>query len=92
MRHNPMQKNGTPANRRLLVALSATLAAVLVLVVLAAVVVGPGGTIEWIATYLLPVIALLGVVTAIMTLVVWMQKGIIGKLPTLSFYQRQWWR
>ena len=92
MRHNTMHENGTPANRRLLGALSATLAVVLVLVVLTAMVVGPGGAIEWVATYLLPVIAVLGVVTAIMTLVVWMQKGIIGKPPTLSFYHRQWWR
>ena len=92
MRHNTMHENGTPANRRLLGALSATLAVVLVLVVLATMVVGPGGAIEWVATYLLPVIAVLGVVTAIMTLVVWMQKGIIGKLPPLSFYYRQWWR
>jgi hypothetical protein len=92
MRHNTMHENGTLANRRHLVALSATLAVFLVLVVLAAMVVGLGAAVEWVATYLLPVIAVLGVVTAIMTLVVWMQSGIIGKLPTLSFYYRQWWR
>lgn len=69
-----------------------TMLVVVLMVVGAAIVVGPGRAIDWVATYLIPVVVILVVVTATVTLVMWMQNGIIGKLPTLSFYYRQWWR
>ena len=81
MRH----ANRTPANRRLLAALSTMLVVVFV-VVLAAIVVGPGRAIGWIVTYLIPVVMILGVVTAVLALLVWALK----KLPTPPY--RDWWQ
>ena len=66
MRH----QNGTPANRRRLAALSTMLAVVLV-GVLAATVVGPGRTIDWLGNYLIPVVVVLGVIVGVFVLAAW---------------------
>jgi hypothetical protein len=66
-------ENGTPANRRPLAALYTMLGVVLV-VVLAATVVGPGRAIDWLGTYLIPVMVILGVVFAAWALLVWALK------------------
>ena len=81
MRH----ANRTPADRRLLAALSTMLVVVFV-VVLAAIVVGPSRAIGWIVTYLIPVVMILGVVIAVLALLVWALK----KLPTPPY--RDWWQ
>jgi hypothetical protein len=57
MRH----ENGTPTNRRLHAALYTMLALVFGFAGLVAVV-GPGRAIDWIVTYLIPVVMILGVV------------------------------
>jgi protein-S-isoprenylcysteine O-methyltransferase Ste14 len=77
--------NRTPANRRLLAALSTMLVVVFV-VVLVAIVMGPGRAIGWIVTYLIPVVMILGVVIAVLALLVWALK----KLPTPPY--RDWWQ
>src|SRR5215204_7337181 len=57
MRH----ENGTPTNRRLHAALYTMVALAFGLAGLVAVV-GPGRAIDWIVTYLIPVVIILGVV------------------------------
>jgi predicted MFS family arabinose efflux permease len=57
MRH----ENGTPTNRRLRAALYTMVALAFGLAGLVGVV-GPGRAIDWIVTYLIPVVAILGVV------------------------------
>jgi hypothetical protein len=57
MRH----ENGTPTNRRLHAALYTMLALAFGLAGLVAVV-GPGRAIDWLVTYLIPVVMILGVV------------------------------
>ena len=81
MRH----ANRTPANRRLLAALSTMLVVVFV-GLLAAIVMGPGRAIGWIVTYFIPVGVILGVVIAVLALLVWALK----KLPTPPY--RDWWQ
>ena len=66
MRH----QNGTPTNRRRLVALS-TMAAVVLVGVLAATVVGPGRAIDWLGNYLIPVVVVLGVIVGVFGLAAW---------------------
>ncbi len=80
MRH----QNGTPANRRL-AALSTMLAVVLV-VVLAATVVGPGKAIDWLGNYLIPVGVITGLVIASLALLVW----VVKRLPESPL--RDWWQ
>jgi hypothetical protein len=59
-------------NRRPLAALSALLAVVLVIVgLLAAVVVGPGGAIGWLVAYLLPTLVILGALVGAFGLLMW---------------------
>jgi protein-S-isoprenylcysteine O-methyltransferase Ste14 len=82
MRH----ANRTPANRRLLAALSTMLVVVFVVVLAAFVVVGPGRAIGWIVTYFIPVGVILGVVIAVLALLVWALK----RLPTPPY--RDWWQ
>ena len=64
MRH----ENGTPTNRRLHAALYTMLALALGFAGLVAIV-GPGRAIDWIVTYLIPVVAILGVAVGV---VVWL--------------------
>ena len=73
------QENETPANRRRLTALSTML-----VVVLAATVVGPGRAIDWVGTYLIPVMVILGVVFAAWALLVWALK----RLPDPPYRDR----
>jgi hypothetical protein len=54
-------ENGTPTNRRLHAALYTMLALAFGLAGLVAVV-GPGRAIDWLVTYLIPVVMILGVV------------------------------
>ena len=54
-------ENGTPTNRRLRAALYTMVALAFGLAGLVAVV-GPGRAIDWIVTYLIPVVIILGVV------------------------------
>jgi hypothetical protein len=54
-------ENGTPTNRRLHAALYTMLALAFGLAGLVAVM-GPGRAINWLVTYLIPVVAILGVV------------------------------
>ncbi len=66
----PMRlKDGTPANRRPLAALSTMLVILSVCVVLAAIV-GPGRAIDWVGTYLTPV-RILGLMVGVIGLLVW---------------------
>ena len=63
----------------------ARVAAVLSVAMLAVVfVVGPGETIGWFGTYLVPVGAMLGVVSAALALLVWA----LGRLPTPPYRDR----
>ena len=55
------RENGTPTNRRLHAALYTMVALAFGLAGLVAVV-GPGRAIDWLVTYLIPVVAILGVV------------------------------
>ena len=83
MRH----ENGFTANRQRLAALFALLAVVLVIVgLLAAVVVGLGGAIGWVVTYLIPTLVILGVVIAALALLV----GVVKRLPESSL--RDWYQ
>jgi protein-S-isoprenylcysteine O-methyltransferase Ste14 len=82
MRH----QNGTPTNRRRLVAISTMLAVVLVGVVLAATVVGPGRAIDWLGNYLIPVGVITGLVIASLALLVW----VVKRLPESPL--RDWWQ
>ncbi len=43
----------------------------LVVGILAATVVGPGRAIDWVGSYLVPVAVILGVITAVLALLVW---------------------
>jgi len=81
MRH----QNGTPTNRRRLVALS-TMAAVVLVGVLAATVVGPGRAIDWLGNYLIPVGVITGLVIASLALLVW----VVKRLPESPL--RDWWQ
>jgi peptidoglycan/LPS O-acetylase OafA/YrhL len=49
----------------------ATLAAVVLVLVLAAVVVGPGKAIDWLGNYLIPVLVVLGVIVGVCGLAAW---------------------
>jgi branched-subunit amino acid permease len=64
------QENGTPANRRRLAALFMMLGVVLV-VVAAVTVVGPGRVIEWLGNHLIPVVVVLGVIVGVFGLAAW---------------------
>ncbi len=81
MRHD----NGTPANRRrrLRAALYTMLSVVLVVVV-AAIVVGPGRVIDWLGGYLVPVVVVLAVIIAALALLVW----VVERLPNPPY--RDW--
>jgi protein-S-isoprenylcysteine O-methyltransferase Ste14 len=81
MRH----QNGTPTNRRRLVAISTMLAVVLV-GVLAATVVGPRRAIDWLGNYLIPVGVITGLVIASLALLVW----VVKRLPESPL--RDWWQ
>ena len=60
----------------------ATLAAVVLVLVLAAVVVGPGRAIDWLGNYLVPVVVLLAVGLFVLSLLV----GLLLKIP----FPRMW--
>ncbi len=81
MRH----ENQTPANRRrrLRAALYTMLSVVLVVVV-AAMVVGPGRAIDWLGGYLVPVVVVLAVIIAALALLVW----VVERLPNPPY--RDW--
>jgi hypothetical protein len=79
MRH----ENGTLANRHRLAALSTIV--VVVLVVVAATVLGPGKAIYWVGNYLIPVGVITGVIIASLALLAWAVK----RLPNPPY--RNWW-
>jgi hypothetical protein len=81
MRH----ENGTPTNRRRIVAISTMLLVVLV-GVLAATVAGPGRTIDWLGNYLIPVGVITGLVIASLALLVW----VVKRLPESPLHD--WWQ
>lgn len=68
MRRDMSHETGVPANHRPL-ALYAMLAIIFLIVVLATVIVVPGRMFGWIATYLIPVGVILGVVLWVFALV-----------------------
>jgi hypothetical protein len=68
MRRDRSNENRVPANRRPL-ALYALLAIIFLIVVLATVIVVPGRVFGWIATYLIPMGVILGVVLWVFALV-----------------------
>ncbi len=70
-------------NRRPHLALYTMLVVVLV-VVLAATVVGPGRVIDWLVNYLIPVVVILGLVIAALALLVW----VVERLPNPPY--RDW--
>ena len=86
MRHAMRNENGTPANRRRLVALAAMLVVVFVGLLAAMIVVGPGRAIDWVVSYLIPVGMITGVVIAALALLVW----VVKRLPTSPF--RDWYQ
>ncbi len=85
MRHAMRHENGTLANRRRLTALSTTLAVVLVVVV-AATVVGPARTIDWLVNVLTPLVVVTGVVIASLALLGWAIKR-LPESPLRDWYQ-----
>lgn len=83
MRHGTRHGNGATANRRLFAALY-TMLVVVFLGLFAATVVGSGGALYWVGTYLIPVVVILGVVIAALALLVWALK----RLPNPPYRDR----